>query len=104
MKDVRLTQAKLLCLAASCIVSEVVIEPALNGNTPSVFELLVARSQRAKCDRCWRHVPDTGRNPDYPTVCLRCVEALDAIDFPPYTAGTEAIPVTGASSPRAGRR
>ena len=26
----------------------------------------------------------------YPTVCLRCAEALEAIDFPPYTAPTPA--------------
>ncbi|MGP8260123.1 MAG: hypothetical protein ACLQM6_09260 [Acidobacteriaceae bacterium] len=25
---------------------------------------------------------------NYPTVCLRCAEALDAIDFPPYTASS----------------
>jgi isoleucyl-tRNA synthetase len=42
-----------------------------------------------KCDRCWRHVPDVGHNPNYPTVCLRCAEALDAIDFPPYPAQAE---------------
>ena len=39
-----------------------------------------------KCDRCWRHVPDVGDDTRYPTVCLRCAEALDAIDFPPYPA------------------
>ena len=39
-----------------------------------------------KCDRCWRHVSDVGENAAYPTVCLRCVEALDAIDHPAYTA------------------
>jgi len=38
-----------------------------------------------RCERCWRHVPDVGKNANYPTVCLRCVEALDAIDFPPYS-------------------
>jgi len=43
-------------------------------------------SEALKCDRCWRHVPDVGQNTAYPTVCLRCVEALDAIDFPPYPA------------------
>jgi isoleucyl-tRNA synthetase len=37
-----------------------------------------------KCDRCWRHVPDVGQQEKYPTVCHRCAEALDAIDFPPY--------------------
>jgi isoleucyl-tRNA synthetase len=42
------------------------------------------KSEHEKCDRCWRHVPDVGHNANYPTVCLRCAEALDAIDFPPY--------------------
>jgi len=44
------------------------------------------KSEHEKCDRCWRHVPDVGHNANYPTVCLRCAEALDAIDFPPYPA------------------
>jgi len=38
----------------------------------------------SKCERCWRHVPDIGQQEKYPTVCLRCAQALDAIDFPPY--------------------
>jgi isoleucyl-tRNA synthetase len=42
------------------------------------------KSEYKKCDRCWRHVPDVGQQQKYPTVCLRCAEALDAIDFPPY--------------------
>jgi len=33
-----------------------------------------------------KKVDDVGNNADYPTVCLRCAEALDAIDFPPYSA------------------
>jgi isoleucyl-tRNA synthetase len=44
------------------------------------------RADAPKCDRCWRHVPDVGDNASYPTVCLRCAEALDAIDFEPYAA------------------
>jgi isoleucyl-tRNA synthetase len=39
-----------------------------------------------KCDRCWRYTDDIGKNEKYPTVCPRCAEALDAIDFAPYTA------------------
>ena len=26
---------------------------------------------------------------EYPSVCLRCAEALDTIDFPPYTEPTD---------------
>jgi isoleucyl-tRNA synthetase len=39
-----------------------------------------------KCDRCWRYTDDVGGESKYPTVCLRCAEALDAIDFAPYVA------------------
>jgi isoleucyl-tRNA synthetase len=46
------------------------------------------RSTEPKCERCWRYVEDVGDDPRYPTVCLRCAEALDAIGYPPYTAST----------------
>ena len=44
------------------------------------------KSEESKCDRCWRHVPDVGSDARYPSVCQRCAQALDAIDFPPYPA------------------
>jgi isoleucyl-tRNA synthetase len=40
----------------------------------------------AKCERCWRFTVDVGEDADYPTVCLRCSDALEAIGFAPYTA------------------
>jgi len=39
----------------------------------------------SKCERCWRFTEDVGNEANFPTVCLRCAEALAAIDFPPYT-------------------
>ncbi len=39
-----------------------------------------------KCERCWRYTEDVGNEKKYPTVCLRCAEALEAIGFAPYTA------------------
>jgi isoleucyl-tRNA synthetase len=60
-------------------VSEVDLLPDLKG-------LHVKRSERSKCERCWRYTSDVGTDADYPTVCLRCAEALDAIDFPGYPA------------------
>ncbi len=51
-----------------------------------IANLSVERSRRTKCDRCWRYTDDVGQQENYPTVCLRCAEALDAIDFPPYSA------------------
>jgi isoleucyl-tRNA synthetase len=38
----------------------------------------------SKCERCWRFTTDVGDETKYPTVCLRCADALQAINFPPY--------------------
>jgi isoleucyl-tRNA synthetase len=46
----------------------------------------VLRSTRPKCERCWRYVADVAQDVRFPTVCLRCAEALEAIGFPPYDA------------------
>jgi len=40
----------------------------------------------SKCERCWRFTTDVGDEANYPTVCLRCADALEAIAFPPYEA------------------
>jgi len=46
----------------------------------------VATANGTKCERCWRYTDDVGQQEKYPTVCGRCAEALDAIDFAPYAA------------------
>ena len=46
----------------------------------------VTRSTQPKCERCWRYVSDVGEDDQYPTVCLRCADALGAIHFAPYAA------------------
>jgi isoleucyl-tRNA synthetase len=56
---------------------------SFDGTTVS---FLTERATAPKCERCWRHVPDVGHDAKYPTVCTRCAEALDAIDFPAYAA------------------
>jgi isoleucyl-tRNA synthetase len=40
----------------------------------------------SKCERCWRFTEDVGNEANYPSVCLRCADALEAIHFPPYDA------------------
>ncbi len=37
----------------------------------------VERAGGEKCERCWRWELDVGRNPAHPTICGRCVEAID---------------------------
>ncbi len=44
------------------------------------------KSKDPKCERCWRYVPEVGEDARFPTVCLRCSAALEAIGFPPYDA------------------
>jgi isoleucyl-tRNA synthetase len=49
-----------------------------------------------KCERCWRFTEDVGNETKYPTVCLRCADALSAINFPPYIA-----PLSNPTEPQA---
>ena len=37
----------------------------------------VARAAGQKCERCWHHETDIGRNPSHPTLCGRCVAVLE---------------------------
>jgi isoleucyl-tRNA synthetase len=30
-----------------------------------------------KCERCWHRRSDVGKNPEFPTLCIRCVENVD---------------------------
>jgi isoleucyl-tRNA synthetase len=65
-------------------VSEVDFLTVTHNDSDSLPNLEVRRSDQPKCERCWRSVPDVGQQQNYPTVCLRCAEALEAVDFPPY--------------------
>ena len=53
------------------------------GGASSV-RVLPAAEGRTKCERCWRYTADVGARAEYPTVCLRCAEALGAMGFPGY--------------------
>ncbi|HWW22360.1 MAG TPA: isoleucine--tRNA ligase, partial [Edaphobacter sp.] len=73
-------------------VSEVEFVKATHNNPDDLPTMAVRRSEKPKCERCWRYVPDVGDDARYPTVCLRCADALQAINYPPYDApanGTE---------------
>ncbi|MDR3518367.1 MAG: isoleucine--tRNA ligase [Azospirillaceae bacterium] len=32
-----------------------------------------------KCERCWKLLPEVGADPDHPTLCRRCADAVDAV-------------------------
>jgi len=40
----------------------------------------VHHADGAKCERCWNYSTHVGENSDYPTVCERCVSALNEIE------------------------
>ena len=54
-----------------------------------------------KCERCWRFTADVGDQPSYPTVCLRCAEALAAIHFASYEKSASTPADAAASEPQA---
>jgi isoleucyl-tRNA synthetase len=37
---------------------------------------LIVRADGQKCERCWHWKTDVGSNPEHPTICSRCVEAV----------------------------
>lgn len=55
------------------------------GATQDAAALLIQAkvAEGSKCERCWRVVSDVGSDGRWPSVCARCAEALDAINFPP---------------------
>ncbi len=67
-------------------VSAIEIAGALAPGDANPIVAVATPSSAPKCERCWRYVPDVGDSPDYPTVCLRCADALAAIGYPPYSA------------------
>ncbi len=55
------------------IVSDVTIAPHTGG---SLAEAALAEGE--KCARCWRVLPEVGENPRHPTLCRRCVDAVES--------------------------
>ena len=41
-------------------------------------EILIGKTESAKCERCWRHRDEVGSHAEHPTLCGRCTEAVSA--------------------------
>jgi isoleucyl-tRNA synthetase len=39
-------------------------------------DISIFRADGQKCERCWHWETDIGKNPEHPTICGRCVEAV----------------------------
>jgi isoleucyl-tRNA synthetase len=80
-------------LPALFIVSQVEIAAAgSNGSGASTglsgLKVHVEKAQGAKCERCWNYSTHVGESADYPTLCERCVGALDELERDGSLVGT----------------
>ena len=62
------------------IVSGVEIKRGSGGNGNAPLHVLVEKAPGQKCERCWNYSTQVGKNERYPTVCERCVKALEEIE------------------------
>jgi isoleucyl-tRNA synthetase len=53
-------------------VSQLEVESNGEGTVP----VQVVRAEGQKCERCWHWETDVGSNPEHPTICGRCLEAV----------------------------
>ncbi len=62
------------------IVSEVQLPEANVEMDADAIDVTVARAHGEKCERCWNYSTRVGEASRYPSVCERCIEALDEIE------------------------
>ncbi len=55
------------------------IEDGLESETIPGLRIKVSPSSDPKCERCWVHDPTVGDDNNQPTICKRCLNALDEI-------------------------
>ncbi len=60
------------------IVSQVGLRQSDEGASGVVVKVLPAEGE--KCERCWNYSTRVGESSKYPTVCERCVEALEELE------------------------
>jgi isoleucyl-tRNA synthetase len=56
------------------IVSQVILRQGTAGQ--AALQVLVERSEFAKCERCWNYREAVGKDAAHPTLCDRCLEAI----------------------------
>jgi len=66
-------------LSALLIVSRASLEKTVSGDGVASLRVEVQRAEGQKCERCWNYSTRVGESMQYPTVCERCVAALDEI-------------------------
>jgi isoleucyl-tRNA synthetase len=59
-------------------VSQLEIVAAPQTEEPLGVRVGVTKAEGQKCERCWHWETDIGQNPEHPTICGRCVQAVSA--------------------------
>jgi isoleucyl-tRNA synthetase len=63
------------------IVSEVELLDPNSAIDTDAIEVTITRAPGEKCERCWNYSKRVGESSRYPTVCERCVAALQEIEL-----------------------
>jgi isoleucyl-tRNA synthetase len=58
-------------LPALFIVSQVNL-----ANHAGALQITIERADGTKCERCWKYTTDVGSNPEFPTICAACADAI----------------------------
>ena len=62
------------------LVSGVEVKSTPTGNGTAPLHVIVDKAPGAKCERCWNYSVQVGASERYPTVCERCLQALEEIE------------------------
>ena len=57
----------------------IVSQVALDRAPVDELSVEIERAQGEKCERCWKYTTDVGQDPDFPTVCAACRDAVQEI-------------------------
>jgi len=58
------------------LLRELINVSALKISKGDAVSIQVAKADGQKCERCWHWETDIGQNPEHPTICGRCIEAV----------------------------
>ena len=69
----------ILGLSDSELLRELVNVSNLKLTVGEKVALSVSKADGQKCERCWHWETDVGKQPEHPTICGRCVEAINQL-------------------------
>ena len=55
---------------------EVKVEEEFSDDVEKNYITKQEVAEGEKCERCWKYSTEVGENPDHPTLCHRCAEAI----------------------------